>query len=1567
MTVTPDCPDVAVLEQLALGAMPPAEVERLARHCEQCPRCVALLHNLPSKDTLIQIMASLRTPADEPLDPAAGALIDRLKRLPAPVPEENATAGPTPPPPSAGETPTPEVLPRPTEATQELCAFLAPAQGPGELGRLGPYRVLEVLGAGGMGIVFLAEDPQLQRRVALKTMRPALAARADSRHRFLLEARATAAVKNDHIVTIYQVGGDGGVPYMAMELLDGMPLNRWLEQVPKPAVAEAVRLGREMALGLAAAHARGLIHRDVKPGNVWLELVSGEWSDKKPPLTTHHSPLTNCRVKLLDFGLVRAAADDVHLTGSGVVVGTPAYMAPEQARGETVDARCDLFSLGCVLYRICTGRKPFRGETTMALLSSLAKQAPTPVRDLNPEVPQALSDLVMRLLAKDPAARPASAAAVADALAVIGQQLATPPRQTRRRLVAVAGALCAAAALVAGIVVIIRDRQGREVARLTVPEGHSVEIKNTEDKKGGPEKKGPPVVTVRPVALAPLPPPPEPASAAALVRQPLSLSGVRSWTIEVKVGGGNKRFAWSPGVQTVAVVDADGRTFLLSVDAGQILTELKEASGPLAWSPDGKHLATGGPNNALLVWDAGGKGRRSLTGHRRAVGALAWAPDGKRLASVAADKKSVSLWDLARGEQSGELGPLPETTTDVIWSPDGRLIACRVEGGWQFWDVEQNKVVNDPKQWAWQAVTLDFTPDGRRALVTTADRDGYRLRDVPSGREVGWLARPLKQLGLARAWSPDGNALALPGADGVEVWRASLRRQLCTLPVGGLPVRQVAFSADGQLLMALAGDRLYLFETDSRRLRGILLPGKGYHGLTVSPEGFYMGDEQVERDMLIRMRQMDGNEAVMKPAVFEQRYGFKNRADAVHLLRPLPENPPPAEGQPLGPLALVRVPAAVPEAVTWTIETCSARYPAGAVAYRPDGRLLAAGSQDGTIRLWDPKNGKLVRMLVGYPVASLTWSPDGKVLAAGSATGYPCVLWEAETGRVLRRLFQSHTSGGARIAWAPDGTTLAVGDLQSVYLWDTATERTRSFGVPEPIHSLAWSPDSKTLAVGADKTTRLWEVNSAKEVARLERPGEHWVRGVAWSPDGNRLITASHGANTAVLWDVATAKPLRQFATEASFFGWFAVAWSSDGKKILLGSNRKIYLIDAESGQRATTFEDDFGVQAVALAPDGGQAATASQLGVRLHTATTGQRSHTLETAPAAEEIGSLALAPDGTRLAVVPRGPDRHSLQILETATGRPLPAPPGVTGPVAWSPDGKAFAAAGPSGAASLWDGVTMQFLRELEGPGRQPQVTRLGWSADGQRLAVARHPFLAVYAATTGKELWQRDKQPETIRPAWSPDGRRLAVSRAGGPGRLWESATGKMLRELPYSLELAWSPDGRTLAGGTGGHESQLIDPDTGAIRIKVAGSLPHWLSDGRRLATSSFAGQTVFVSDPATGKRLSTRTVASVPGPIYSGEIRRAWSADGSVLAFANSYQICLCDGGGWPLGTVLPGAPFERLAVRPDGHYRGTARVDREIRMVVLKTDGTSETLTPDEFQRRYGWHNDPTQVRLTE
>jgi serine/threonine protein kinase len=354
-------------------------------------------------------------------------------------------------------------LPSPTSTSRidGEDAFLAPPQKPDELGRLGPYRVLNVLGTGGMGRVYHAEDVNLRRPVALKVMRPGLCGNEKARKRFLREARAVAGIRHDHVVTVYQVGEERGIPYLAMELLEGEPLDRYLKRLGALPAAEVLRIGREMAEGLAAAHEYGVIHRDVKPANVWLESrgprggmsapggCAGEstnWASltAEPRLPgPAPRPQLPPRVKLLDFGLARAGRESSQLTLHGTVVGTPAYMAPEQSRrADAVDHRCDLFSLGSVLYHLCTGQPPFRGPDMIATLMAAATEQPLPPHEVNPAIPRALSDLVMGLLAKCPEDRPASAHDVADTLRRLADNPTFGPPRRRRTFRRVGCLLC---------------------------------------------------------------------------------------------------------------------------------------------------------------------------------------------------------------------------------------------------------------------------------------------------------------------------------------------------------------------------------------------------------------------------------------------------------------------------------------------------------------------------------------------------------------------------------------------------------------------------------------------------------------------------------------------------------------------------------------------------------------------------------------------------------------------------------------------------------------------------------------------------------------------------------------------------------------------------------------------------------------------------------------------------------------------------------------------------------------------------------------------------------------------
>lgn len=266
---------------------------------------------------------------------------------------------------------------------------------PGSLGRLGHYEVLEVLGEGGFGTVVKAYDEKLHRMIAIKIMSPRLAATSPARKRFLREARSSAAIRHENIVDIHAIE-EQPIPFLVMEYVAGETLQQRLDRVGPFDSLEVLRIGVQIAHGLAAAHAMGKIHRDIKPANILLENGID-------------------RVKITDFGLARAA-DDASLTQSGLIAGTPMYMAPEQAQGVSLDHRADLFSYGSVLYVMCSGRPPFRASTTLAVLKRVADDTPRAIREIIPEVPEWLCDIITKLHAKNPNERFQSAQEVAGVL-----------------------------------------------------------------------------------------------------------------------------------------------------------------------------------------------------------------------------------------------------------------------------------------------------------------------------------------------------------------------------------------------------------------------------------------------------------------------------------------------------------------------------------------------------------------------------------------------------------------------------------------------------------------------------------------------------------------------------------------------------------------------------------------------------------------------------------------------------------------------------------------------------------------------------------------------------------------------------------------------------------------------------------------------------------------------------------------------------------------------------------------------------------------------------------------------
>jgi len=357
-----DCPDtpilLSILEESAVGN----NAEDVLRHLDTCIACQRTLETLAGDPSLWEAAAQgLGKSARH--EPALRHAVERLKNDEFPVIEDGDLS------------------------------FLKPTDKAGLLGLFGPYEIQEQIGRGGMGIVLKGLDPDLNRVVAIKVLSPYLASNPVARRRFVREARAAAAVCHDHIVSVHSVSEADGLPYLVMQYVAGESLQSRLDRVGPLELIDTVHIGLQTAAGLAAAHAQGLIHRDIKPSNLLLE-----------------NGLS--RVKITDFGLARMA-DDVKLTQNGVVAGTPEYMAPEQARAESVDHRSDLFSLGGVLYAMCTGMPPFQGSNAVAIIRQVSDLTPRPVREINAAVPAWLEALVTRLLAKAPADRFQSADEVA--------------------------------------------------------------------------------------------------------------------------------------------------------------------------------------------------------------------------------------------------------------------------------------------------------------------------------------------------------------------------------------------------------------------------------------------------------------------------------------------------------------------------------------------------------------------------------------------------------------------------------------------------------------------------------------------------------------------------------------------------------------------------------------------------------------------------------------------------------------------------------------------------------------------------------------------------------------------------------------------------------------------------------------------------------------------------------------------------------------------------------------------------------------------------------------------------
>jgi len=376
MVIQATCPDPDVIRDLLNGNLPEVEQSELSSHFDLCPTCQQQFDAEASDPRFLGDVARLCSDADWRQNTPT---LDRLMRD---MPQQLSDA--------ADEA---SVV---TWSTEAVADFLDTSENADHIGRLGIYEIVEVIGRGGMGIVLRGIDSRLNRVVAIKVLAPELASNPNARRRFYREGQAAAAVSHDHVVTIHAVDDHERLPYLVMEFVAGESLEECIRRTGALPLEAVLRMGRQAALGLAAAHEVGLVHRDMKPANILLE--NGIQ-----------------RVRITDFGLARAT-DDVSMTQTGTVSGTPLYMSPEQAGGETVDHRSDLFSLGSVFYAMCTGRPAFRAQTTLAVIKRVCEDTPRAIRDVNPDIPQWLVDIIDRLMAKQPDERIQSSGELAELL-----------------------------------------------------------------------------------------------------------------------------------------------------------------------------------------------------------------------------------------------------------------------------------------------------------------------------------------------------------------------------------------------------------------------------------------------------------------------------------------------------------------------------------------------------------------------------------------------------------------------------------------------------------------------------------------------------------------------------------------------------------------------------------------------------------------------------------------------------------------------------------------------------------------------------------------------------------------------------------------------------------------------------------------------------------------------------------------------------------------------------------------------------------------------------------------------